>query len=124
MQKVYRLFPNAKYFGFCRLGAPMIVIRDPELFASIAIKNFDQFCDHQGFVDEDADPLMGKNLLVLWSDRWREVRKLRSPWFTSSKMKNMFKLICECADNLSDVVASESENGKVYDSKDMFGRYT
>jgi len=100
------------------------VIRDPELINSIAIKNFDNFCDHRNFVNEDIEKIAGKNLFGLRGDHWREMRKLLSPSFTSSKMKTMFHLICQCAENFTDFVANESgKSGKTYDTKDIIRRY-
>nr|XP_033321090.1 cytochrome P450 9e2-like [Megalopta genalis] len=120
----YFKYEHLKYFGFYNLVSPTIVIRDPELVATIAIKNFDHFTDHTGFVNEDMDPLMGKNLFALRGDRWREMRKLLSPAFTSSKMKAMFKLIVDCADKTADFIAEESGKGRLWDMQDMARRYT
>ncbi|XP_076663914.1 cytochrome P450 9e2-like isoform X2 [Andrena cerasifolii] len=124
LQRAYNLYPEHRYFGFYNFETPVIVIRDPELITAIAVKHFDQFTDHRGFVDEDLDPLMGKNLFSLRGDRWREMRRLLSPAFTSSKMKTMFPLMCDCAVNFAEYIAMESKQGKVYDMKAIFGRYT
>ncbi|XP_076663922.1 cytochrome P450 9e2-like [Andrena cerasifolii] len=124
LQRAYNLYPEHRYFGFYNFDTPVIVIRDLELITAIAVKHFDQFTDHRGFVDEELDPLMGKNLFSLRGDRWREMRRLLSPAFTSSKMKTMFSLMCDCAVNFADYIAMESKQGKVYDMKAIFGRYT
>ncbi|XP_053995328.1 cytochrome P450 9e2-like [Hylaeus anthracinus] len=123
LQRMYNRFSDAKYFGFYNFTTPVIVLRDPELLTSITVKNFDNFTDHRGFVDEELDPLMGKNLFALRGDRWREMRKTLSPSFTSSKMKIMFNLIVDCADNFTNHIAKESKGGKVYNLKKIFGRY-
>ncbi|EFN63659.1 Cytochrome P450 9e2 [Camponotus floridanus] len=46
------------------------------------------FPHHRSFIEEDQDPLFGKNLFALKGERWRQVRPLLSPAFTSSKMKS------------------------------------
>ncbi|XP_053995327.1 cytochrome P450 9e2-like [Hylaeus anthracinus] len=122
LQKLYNSFPNFKYFGFYMFTTPIIVVRDPDIVSSIAIKNFDNFTDHRGLVDEELDPLMGKNLFSLRGDHWREMRKLLSPSFTSSKMKTMFTLMKDCVERFAEHIAAESKNGKIYDLKDIFGR--
>ncbi|XP_076249789.1 cytochrome P450 9e2-like [Calliopsis andreniformis] len=124
LSNLYYRHSNVKYCGFYNFASPVFVIRDPELITSITVKNFDQFCDHQAIVDPELDPLMGKNLFSLRGDHWREMRKLLSPAFTSSKMRAMYKLIWDCAENFVDFIVSESKEGKVYDLKDIFGRYT
>ncbi|XP_012055930.1 PREDICTED: cytochrome P450 9e2-like [Atta cephalotes] len=125
LQKMYNLFPDAKFFGLYDFLTPIFVIRDPDLISTIAIKQFDNFCDHQGFVNEILDPIAGKNLFNLQGDHWREMRKLLSPSFTSSKMKMMFGLMCQCAENLTNFVITQSgEAVKTYDMKDLLSRYT
>lgn len=122
--RVYNLFPEAKYVGFYDLTRPVYLIRDPELIATIAIKNFDNFCDHRNFVS-DQEPMASKNLFGLQGDHWREMRKLLSPAFTSSKMKMMFGLICECAENFTNSVVTQSGKiGKTFNMKDTLSRYT
>lgn len=124
ISRAHNLFPDAKYVGFYDLTRPVYVIRDPELINTIAIRNFDNFCDHRNFVD-DNEPMAGKNLFGLRGDHWREMRKLLSPAFTSSKMKMMFGLMCECAENFTNFIVKESGKiGKTYNMKDMLCRYT
>lgn len=123
VQKLYNLFPNAKYFGLYDFITPTFVIRDPDLISTIAIKQFDNFCDHRNFVNETLDPLASKNLFGLKGDHWRDMRKLLSPSFTSSKMKMMFELMTQCVENFVDFVATQSgETGKTYYMKDLMGR--
>ncbi|XP_050451602.1 cytochrome P450 9e2-like [Cataglyphis hispanica] len=123
IRKIYNVFPDVKYFGFYEFMTPVYVIRDPDLITTIAIKNFDNFCNHNNFLTE-TDPLLSRNLFNLKGDHWREMRKLISPTFTSGKIKIMFKLMCECAENLVDFLANDSGNiGKTYDMKNLLGRY-
>ncbi|XP_071631197.1 cytochrome P450 9e2-like [Temnothorax longispinosus] len=124
VQKFYNLFSNAKYFGLHDFITPTFVIRDPDLISTIAIKKFDNFCDHDNFVIQTLDPIAGRNLFDMKGDHWREMRKLLSPSFTSSKMKMMFGLMSQCAENFVDFVATQSgKTGKTYDMRDMLGRY-
>ncbi|KAL6419938.1 hypothetical protein ACFW04_004789 [Cataglyphis niger] len=123
IQKVYNLFPDAKYCGFYDFVTPVYVIRDPDLITTITIRNFDNFCDHRNFVNEN-EPLINRNLFGLRGNVWREMRKLLSPSFTSSKMKMMYGLVCECADNFSNTMATKSKKiGKTYDMKKILCRY-
>lgn len=124
IEQLYHRFSNVKYFGMYNLFSPLIVIRDPEVIASITVKNFDHFTDHRGFVDRKLDPMMGSNLFSLRGEEWREMRKLLSPSFTSMKMKMMYHLIRDCADSFTSFIVAEAKNGKVYNQKDIFARYT
>jgi len=124
IQKIYQLNPDAKYVGFFDSMNPVVVIRDPELIKSIAVKNFDSFTDHRGFIDEENDPLFGKNLVSLRGEKWRDVRNLLSPAFTSSKMKAMFKLMSDCAANFTEFLSKLPSDKSVMEMKDCFTRYT
>lgn len=121
--EAYNRFPDEKYIGFHDFRTPVYIIRDPELINSIAVKNFDYFSDHNNFVNAELNPITSKNLFGLKGDHWREMRKILTPSFTSSKMKMMFELIRECAENFCDFLANESTYGRVYNMKDMLCRY-
>ncbi|CAL1689864.1 unnamed protein product [Lasius platythorax] len=124
IRKIYNLFPDVKYFGFYEFMTPVYMIRDPELITTIAIKNFDNFCDRTKLLNKATDPLISRNLSSLEGDQWREMRKLLSPTFTSGKIKIMFRLICECAENFANFLATDSGNiGKTYDMKNVLSRY-
>lgn len=125
MQSMYDRHAETKYFGLYDFQTPIVVIRDPEIIKSIAIKNFENFPDHRGFTDADRDPLFGKSLFSLKGNDWREMRAILSPSFTSSKMKMMFHLITECTVNFTNVVLERSKN-EDYEAniKDIFTRIT
>ncbi|XP_078034043.1 uncharacterized protein LOC144468453 [Augochlora pura] len=120
----YKLEPDAKYVGFHDFGMPMIMVRDLELLKSIMIKNIEHFQDHRSIQAEEVEPIFGKNLFALRGERWKEVRNLLSPAFTSSKMKAMFKLMQECAKKYGDYFAALPEKDKSIELKDAFTRYT
>lgn len=124
LEDLYHRFPNVKYFGVYHFVSPVIVIKDPELITTIAVKNFDNFTDHVSVVDEKIDPLSGNGLFFLRGDAWREMRRILSPSFTASKLKTMFHLITDCADKFTRFVADEAKQGRTYEMKNIFGRYT
>ncbi|XP_018302071.1 cytochrome P450 9e2-like [Mycetomoellerius zeteki] len=124
IQKVYYLNKDAKYVGYFDGMNPIVMIRDPDLIKAIGVKNFETFPDHRAFVDEANDPLFGKNLFSLRGERWRDVRTLLSPAFTSSKMKTMFKLMSDCAANFTDYLANLPADKNIIEMKNCFTRYT
>lgn len=105
---------------------PQYVIRDAELFKQITIKDFDHFEDHLGFVDDSIDTLWGNILFLMKGEKWRQIRVTLSPTFTGSKMRQMFKLVAECADDVVKHVLLKSEMGATInmEMKDFFSRYT
>ncbi|XP_024883454.1 cytochrome P450 9e2-like [Temnothorax curvispinosus] len=126
VQKIYHLNQDAKYVGFFDSMTPVVMIRDPELIKAIGVKNFEMFPDRRGFgiIDEAIDPLFGKNLFSLRGEKWRVMRTLLSPAFTSSKMKAMFKLMSECAANFTDFLSTLPADKNVIEMKNCFTRYT
>ncbi|XP_014476506.1 PREDICTED: cytochrome P450 9e2-like [Dinoponera quadriceps] len=125
MKKLYDKNHEAKYIGFYDMTRPVVMLRDIELIKSIALKNFELFPDHSVFVREDQDPFFSRNLFSLQGDRWREVRAILSPAFTSSKMKSMFKLMSDYGVQFANFMAQlPPEQRLMIDTKDVFSKYT
>lgn len=121
---IYNMYPNERYVGFYQFYTPTLMLRDPELIKQITVKDFDHFTDHRSFVDPDADPLWGGNLFSLKGQRWREMRATLSGSFTSSKMKTMFALMDEAADNFVQYFLDKKEDLIELEMKDTYTRYT
>lgn len=102
------------------------ILRDPEAFKRIAIKDFDYFEDHRVLLDGTGDELFVKSLFNMSGETWRQMRATLSPAFTGSKMRQMFELISECADDVVTHFQKRVANGeKVHiEMKDFFSRYT
>ncbi|KOX71590.1 Cytochrome P450 9e2 [Melipona quadrifasciata] len=121
IEKVYNSNPDSKYVGFFEFDSPLLVIRDLDLIKSITVKNFDHFPNHRMAFEQDLEPLFSKNIFSLRDERWREVRNLLTPAFTSSKMKSMFVLMRDCAKEYGDYFASlAADQLKEIELKDAF----
>ncbi|KAI4464097.1 cytochrome p450 [Holotrichia oblita] len=123
MKRLYDEFPNERYFGMYQGTIPSLLIRDPEIIKQVTVKEFDHFLNHRPFVPDGVDPLWGKNLFSLKDTEWREMRSTLSPSFTSSKMKNVFSLMTECADDYVNYFLKQKEPIEV-ELKDVTTRYT
>lgn len=97
-----------------------------EFIRQITIKDFDNFEDHVGFIDSDSDTLFGKSLFLLSEQKWRDMRTTLSPAFTGAKMRHMFELVVECAEDMSKYFVAEAKHGKPiqWEMKELFSRYT
>ncbi|XP_018404184.1 PREDICTED: cytochrome P450 9e2-like [Cyphomyrmex costatus] len=124
IKSIYDLYPDAKYIGLYDIKNPIIMLRDPELIKSVTLKYFDMFMDHINLVNENQDPFFGKNLSALCGDRWREIRSILSPAFTSSKMKSMYKLMLDCGVDFGSYLAQLPPEERIMEIKDVFTRYT
>ena len=124
VEKMYNLDPESKYIGFFEFDSPLLMIRDLDLIKSITVKNFDHFLNHRMAFDPDVEPLFSKNLFSLCDERWREVRNMLTPAFTSSKMKSMFILMRDCAKEYGDYFAFLPADQSALELKEAFTKYT
>lgn len=123
---LYNSFPTEKIFGIFDFRIPLWVARDPDLIKQLAVKDFDHFEDHRSFIEDNTDVLFGNSLFMMRGEKWRNMRATLSPAFTSSKMKQMFELVAECANDMTSELKKKSEKGEklVYEMKDLFALYT
>lgn len=98
---MYKKFPGSRYYGYFDFKKPAILLKDPELIRDVFVKSFDNFVNHETFVSDEMDPVIGSNLFSLKDDRWKEVRNTVTPSFTSARMKFIFTLMSECSKDFS-----------------------
>ncbi|KAJ6633420.1 putative cytochrome P450 9f2 [Pseudolycoriella hygida] len=125
--ELYNQFKTKRAFGMFEMRNPMLVINDPELIKQITIKDFDHFTERRQFFDKNSEPLIARNLASLTGQQWRDMRSTLSPAFTGSKMRQMFELVVESAENLvSELMkkAKSSTEPYVVEVKDIFTLYT
>lgn len=122
-----QIFVNSfRIYGSFDFSTWAYVIRDPEVYKQIAIKDFDHFQDHRVFVDNSMDEISSKVLVSMHGEEWRQMRATLSPAFTGSKMRQMFELVSECADEVVTHFKNRAESGEKIDveMKDFFQHYT
>lgn len=120
----YTHFPEEKVIGIYELMNPITMIRDPELIKQIGVKDFDHFVNHRTPLEDSADRLFTKNLFSMKGDKWRDMRSTLSPAFTGSKMRSMFELVVNCAEDMKSFLVEQSDKEKVVvEMKDLFTRF-
>jgi hypothetical protein len=92
---IYTDYPNDKIVGtYGPFGTPILVIRDLELAKNVMIKDFDHFVDRRKI---EANPKSNKYfmemLTMMTGERWKTMRNIMSPVFTSGKLRNMMPII-------------------------------
>ncbi|KAB0793102.1 hypothetical protein PPYR_12722 [Photinus pyralis] len=119
----YQQFKNERYIGVYYFLKPGLVLRDPELIKLIFVKEFETFPEHNTFTSVEADPIWSNSLFAMPGEKWHVLRCALSPAFTSSKLKAMFALMQECAQQF--VEYFENQTGVItLEMKDAFTRYT
>lgn len=86
-------------------------VRDPKIAKCLGVKDFDYFSDHRAIVPEDVDPMFGKTLISLKGQKWRDMRTTLSPAFTGSKMRQMYSLMNDVAEQTAQGLKEEISKG-------------
>ncbi|KAK8383131.1 hypothetical protein O3P69_011571 [Scylla paramamosain] len=123
LNKFYRELRNHKFYGLYEFFNPVLMITDPELLKHILVKDFEHFVDRRRFGDQEGS-IMTEMLTNKFGEEWKDLRAVMTPTFSSGKMRSMFHLICEKADNLVSFSLKNAVNNRPVDMKDMFGRFT
>jgi cytochrome P450 len=76
------------------MGAKSLVVRDIEIAKHILVKDFDYFVDRRPFeMSKKANKYFMGNLAMMTGDKWKSMRGIMSPVFTSGKLKSMMPII-------------------------------
>lgn len=124
INKIYNMHPEARYSGQYNFNSPILVLRDPELIKQISIKDFEYFSDHPQFFDPDVEPLWSNSLLTLTGERWKQIRNTLSPTFTSAKIKSIYILMLETAENLVNHFLEKDDDMIEVEMNDAYSRFT
>ena len=121
-QKHYRVSAFFSLFGFYGL-----VISDLTMLKQIMIKDFEYFVNRDQNENVVIDKLLGKTVMMLRDQKWKDMRTMLSPIFTSSKMKYIYGLLSESADEFVNIYEKKAKaNGGTIeiDTHDVFARVT
>ncbi|CAG9828101.1 unnamed protein product [Diabrotica balteata] len=123
-QRAYDLDPDSRIVGLYQFTTPVLMIKDPKLLKKIMLKDAEYFMNRRQILPENGDPLFTKNLIGLKDQKWKDMRHILSPSFTSSKMKTMFTLIEECSINFVKHISEKNQNVVQVTMMDVGGRFT
>ncbi|KAL4715671.1 hypothetical protein ACJJTC_006250 [Scirpophaga incertulas] len=120
----YREYPNEKVVGYFRSTEPGLLVRDPEIVKRVLITDFAYFYERGILRDKTSIEPILRNLFFAEGDLWRLLRQRMTPAFTSGKLKNMFHLITERAEQLQLRALKAARSGRTIDARDLMARYT
>ncbi|CAD6208146.1 GSCOCT00010402001.2-RA-CDS [Cotesia congregata] len=121
LQEIYTTYKKSKLVGVYRLRKPILIVNDLDLIKDVLIKDFSKFAD-RGREIHDKHEALAVNLFNLEPQRWRPLRSKLTPMFTSVKLKDMFYLLVQCADQM-ETYLDKFENGQV-DMREIATRFT
>lgn len=117
-----------RIYGFYSFGSNYtLILSDPALVKQIMIKDFDYFINRDKVDPDKVDRLLGKSILMLRDQKWKNMRASLSPVFTSSRLKQMFGLLQNCVTDfvsLYEEKALKSQGQVIVDTHEVFARVT
>ncbi|XP_074098080.1 LOW QUALITY PROTEIN: cytochrome P450 6A1-like [Cotesia typhae] len=120
LQEIYTTYKKSKLVGAYMLRKPVVILNDLDLVKDVLIKDFSKFVDRGQEIHENHEPL-AVHLFNLEPQRWRPLRSKLSPIFTSGKLKDMFYLLVQCADQM-ETYLDKFENEQV-DMREIPARF-
>ncbi|XP_017772314.1 PREDICTED: cytochrome P450 9e2 [Nicrophorus vespilloides] len=117
-----KAFEKHRYYGFYQFSKPVLILNDLQLIKQMSIKDFEHFADHGTNSREDIDEYFCKILFALKGESWRRMRTTISPVFTGSKMRFLFGLVRDCAENAVSYLHEQKEEVIEVEMKDFSGR--
>lgn len=109
-------------WGAVLFRKPQLIVADPELLKLVLAKDAHLFLDRETFLP--TDDFERYSLFFQKGEHWKSSRAILTPTFTSGKMKKMYHLMNECADDLLEIMAEKSAANEQIDLKPFFGNYT
>ena len=118
-------FKSEKVFGYFMMGQPTVVINDEELAKLVMIKDFDHFDELRDFgyvTNTRENQLFNHMLTSMPGHKWRKIRNMLNPCFTSAKLRGMVPHLDKAAGQM--VAFLEKQEGQDLDGRDLFGKFT
>lgn len=108
-------------------AVPVLSVSEPELVRQILVKDFPIFINRLNDVMMRAfdDPLFMNAMFHARDEKWKRLRSIVSPTFTSGKIRSMIPLLEECYKSLDSYIEKRitSGDGKV-ELSTIFGNLT
>lgn len=124
LEDIYRKAGDNPYIGFYVVNKPAILIKDPAIIKLILVRNFDHFVNRNFDIDKELDPEAAQGFLFNTSPRWKHIRTKGTPMFTAARIKFMFSLSSEVADDLVTKITKELARGNVVDVSELTAQYS
>ncbi|CAH1113022.1 unnamed protein product [Psylliodes chrysocephalus] len=108
------------FFGVYVFDDAYFVAKDPNLIKNILVKNFSHFVN-RNIASPEHSPCIAHMLFFQKGLPWKTGRSKITVALTSGKMKSMFPLLLESAENLVNFL--EKNNQDVWEAKELFAKY-
>ena len=124
LTEAYNNHKGAKLIGqYGLLGDRTLLVTDMDLIKDLFIKDFDHFVDRR-HMEFSNSPYIANMLTLLTGDKWKAMRSMMSPIFTSGKLRGMVPLIDKVGDRFVNHLLSYSDNNMDFEAKEMLTHFT
>eukprot|EP00794_Sanderia_malayensis_P005402 gene5402-6078_t len=111
-----------KLFGMYFFRSPSVVVADIEMLKTILVKDFEKFHDRPIFADFPQP--MASMLTSITGQKWKNVRSILTPTFTSGKLKQMMFIMQEASDTLVEKLEQAAIKSEAVDIHGWLQRIT
>lgn len=111
--------------GFYNGAHPFVIVKDPELIKKIQIKDFHNFhCRGMSSGFARSHPINKESMINGQGERWKKMRNLLTPAFTTSNMKKMVRLIDDSSTEFLNTLEILRTKNEALEIRDLFQRLT
>ncbi|XP_074915069.1 cytochrome P450 3A29-like isoform X1 [Buteo buteo] len=111
-----------KIWGIFDGRQPVLAVLDPVLIKNILVKEcYAIFTNRRNF---GLNGILDSALNVAEDEKWKRIRTILSPTFTSGKLKEMFPIINHYGEKLVKNIEKKVANDEFVTMKDIFGAYS
>nr|XP_009934832.1 PREDICTED: cytochrome P450 3A29-like [Opisthocomus hoazin] len=111
-----------KIWGIFDGRQPVLAVLDPILIKNILVKEcYTIFTNRQNF---GLNGILESAVFVAEDEKWKRIRTVLSPAFTSGKLKEMFPIINHYGEKLVENIEKKVANDEFVTMKDIFGAYS
>jgi len=119
----YAKFRDNKVWGnYGMFATPQLVINDLDLMKDVMIKDFDHFPE-QPNIHFGSNKYVQNMLISLKGEKWKTLRTVTSPIFTSGKLKGMLPLLEKVGDEMVKYLEDQAANNAEFEAKELFTNY-
>ncbi|KAH9511637.1 Cytochrome P450 3A4 [Dermatophagoides farinae] len=110
------------FFGMFRGRQPVLSISDPAIIKRILVQDFHLF--HNRMPTTDSNVVLSQNLVSARYDKWKRVRSILTPMFTTSKLRKMEGLMGQCVDSLYQALDRLAKTESSFPVHNVMGNFT
>nr|AFR43486.1 cytochrome P450 [Locusta migratoria manilensis] len=114
----------SRFMGMFAFDQPLLMVKDPELVGRVLATDFSSFYRLNFTLLESEESVAGRSIFAVNGPRWKTLRSVMTPGFTSGKMKRMFQLVEECGQVLVTHLVAATEKGSDLEVQELMACYT